>query len=131
MRAENVARVSTEFGARLFCVSTDYVFDGTSSRPYEPNDRRNLPNSYGASKANRESALRKYAKEWCIGRTSWLFGASGASFSEKILRASETRPELTVVADLHTRPCIRHSRPGPGRWARHHPHQYCRHVFMV
>jgi dTDP-4-dehydrorhamnose reductase len=97
--AENVARVSTEFGARLFYVSTDYVFDGTSSRPYEPNDRPNPLNTYGASKAAGESAVQKYAKEWCIGRTSWLFGASGASFPEKILRASETRSELTVVAD--------------------------------
>jgi len=99
MGAENVARVSTEFGARLFYVSTDYVFDGTSSRPYEPNDPLNPLNTYGASKAAGEAAVQKYAKEWCIGRTSWLFGASGSSFPEKILRASETRPELTVVAD--------------------------------
>jgi dTDP-4-dehydrorhamnose reductase len=97
--AENVARVSAEFGARLFYVSTDYVFDGTSSRPYEPNDPLNPLNTYGASKAGGESAVQEYAKEWCIGRTSWLFGASGSSFPEKILRASETRRELHVVAD--------------------------------
>jgi len=97
--AENVARVSTEFGARLFYVSTDYVFDGTSSRPYEPNDPLNPLNTYGASKARGESSVQKYAKEWCIGRTSWLFGARGSSFPEKILRASQTRRKLTVVAD--------------------------------
>jgi dTDP-4-dehydrorhamnose reductase len=97
--AENVARVATEFGARLFYVSTDYVFDGTSSRPYEPNDPPHPLNVYGASKAAGEAAVQKYAKEWCIGRTSWLFGASGVSFPEKILKASESRPELTVVAD--------------------------------
>jgi dTDP-4-dehydrorhamnose reductase len=61
--AENVARVSTEFGARLFYVSTDYVFDGTASRPYEPNDPLNPLNTYGASKAGGEAAVQNYAKE--------------------------------------------------------------------
>jgi dTDP-4-dehydrorhamnose reductase len=96
---ENVARVSTEFGAHLFYVSTDYVFDGSSSRPYETNDLLNPLNVYGASKAAGEAAVQKYANHWCIGRTSWLFGASGASFPEKILHASEVRSELTVVSD--------------------------------
>lgn len=97
--AENVARVASEFGARLFYVSTDYVFDGTASRPYESSDPLNPLNVYGASKAAGEAAVQKYAADWCIGRTSWLFGASGSSFPEKILRASETRPELKVVVD--------------------------------
>jgi dTDP-4-dehydrorhamnose reductase len=97
--AENVARVSAEFGARLFYVSTDYVFDGAASHPYEPTDPVNPLNVYGASKAAGEAAVQKYAGQWCVGRTSWLFGASGASFPEKILRASEVRSELTVVAD--------------------------------
>jgi dTDP-4-dehydrorhamnose reductase len=96
---ENVARVASEFDARLFYISTDYVFDGTSSRPYETDDALKPLNVYGASKAAGESAVQKYAKQWCIGRTSWLFGANGASFPEKILRAAETTPELTVVAD--------------------------------
>ena len=94
--AENVARAATEHGARLFYVSTNYVFDGTSSRPYEPEDPVNL---YGASKAAGEAAVRQVAPGWCIGRTYWLFGAHGASFPEKILRASETKPELAVVCD--------------------------------
>jgi dTDP-4-dehydrorhamnose reductase len=97
--AENVARAASEFGARLLYVSTDYVFDGTSTKPYETGHPLNPLNVYGASKAAGEAAVQKYAKEWCIGRTSWLFGAAGASFPEKILRAAETRQELTVVAD--------------------------------
>jgi len=97
--AENVARAATESGARLFYISTDYVFDGNSTRPYEPDDPIHPLNVYGASKAAGESAVRQFAKGWCIGRTSWLFGAHGPSFPEKILRASETRPELTVVSD--------------------------------
>jgi dTDP-4-dehydrorhamnose reductase len=96
---ENVARVASESGASLFYVSTDYVFDGTSSRPYETTDPVHPLNVYGASKAAGEVAVQKFARHWCIGRTSWLFGALGSSFPEKILRASESRPELTVVSD--------------------------------
>lgn len=97
--AENVARAAAEAGTPLFYVSTDYIFDGNSNRPYEPDDAVHPLNAYGASKAAGEEAVQKYAREWCIGRTSWLFGASGVSFPEKILHASETHPELTVVSD--------------------------------
>jgi dTDP-4-dehydrorhamnose reductase len=94
-----VARAAKEFGARLFYVSTDYLYDGTGTRPYEPTDAIAPLNVYGQSKAAGERAVQTYAQDWCIARTAWLFGASGASFPEKILRAAETRPELTVVAD--------------------------------
>jgi dTDP-4-dehydrorhamnose reductase len=97
--AGNVARVASEFGACVFYVSTDYVFDGTSSRPYEPTDPIHPLNVYGASKATGEKAIQELAPDFCIGRTSWLFGAAGSSFPEKILRASESRKELTVVSD--------------------------------
>ncbi len=97
--AAHVARVALEFGARLFYVSTDYVFDGTSSRPYETRNPIHPLNVYGASKAGGEKAIQELSSDFCIGRTSWLFGASGPSFPEKILRASESRKELTVVSD--------------------------------
>jgi dTDP-4-dehydrorhamnose reductase len=96
---ENVARAAQSIAARIFLVSTDYVFDGVSSRPYEIDDPIAPLNVYGASKAAGEAALRKYPSTWCIGRTSWLFGVHGPSFPEKILRAAETRPELFVVND--------------------------------
>jgi dTDP-4-dehydrorhamnose reductase len=97
--AENVARAASEAGVAIFYVSTDYIFDGTATRPYEPGDKPNPLNVYGASKAAGEAAVQRCAKHWCIGRTSWLFGAQGNSFPEKILRASEARPELMVVSD--------------------------------
>jgi len=96
---ENVARAASEAGARLFYISTDYLFDGSLQRPYEPEDAIAPLNVYGASKAAGEKAVMNHHKDWCIARTSWLFGAGGASFPEKILRAAETRPELSVVAD--------------------------------
>ena len=97
--AGNVARAASEHRARLFYVSTDYVFDGSSTRPYETSDPIRPLNVYGASKAAGERAVQNYAKDWCIARTSWLFGTSGVSFPEKILKASKTRTELSVVAD--------------------------------
>jgi dTDP-4-dehydrorhamnose reductase len=96
---ENVARAAQSIGTRVFLVSTDYVFDGRGTRPYETTDPLAPLNVYGASKAAGEAALRGAHSGWCIGRTSWLFGIHGPSFPEKILRAAETRPELSVVSD--------------------------------
>jgi len=95
----NVARAARLVAARVFFVSTDYVFDGKSTRPYETTDPVSPLNVYGASKAAGETALSKSQVAWCVGRTSWLFGVHGPSFPEKILRAAETRPELSVVSD--------------------------------
>jgi dTDP-4-dehydrorhamnose reductase len=96
---ENVARAAQSIAARIFLVSTDYVFDGVSSRPYEVNEPIAPVNVYGASKAAGEAALRNFSGAWCIGRTSWLFGVHGPSFPQKILQAAQTRPELSVVND--------------------------------
>jgi dTDP-4-dehydrorhamnose reductase len=96
---ENVARAAQSIAARIFLVSTDYVFDGMGKRPYEINDPISPLNVYGASKAAGEAALRQHHTAWCVGRTSWLFGVHGPSFPDKILRAAETRPELSVVND--------------------------------
>jgi len=96
---ENVARSATRVGARVFFVSTDYVFDGKGTRPYETTDPIAPINVYGASKAAGEEAVRNNGSNWCIARTSWLFGVHGPSFPDKILKAAETRPELSVVND--------------------------------
>jgi nucleoside-diphosphate-sugar epimerase len=80
-------------------VSMDYVFDGTSHRPYEPDDPIHPLNVYGASKAAGENAVREESKHWLITGTSWLFGASRTSFPERILRAAACQPQIKVVAD--------------------------------
>jgi dTDP-4-dehydrorhamnose reductase len=105
---ENVSRAAESTGARVFMVSTDYVFDGRGTRPYETSDPIAPLNVYGASKAAGEEALRKYSSAWCIGRTSWLFGVNGPSFPEKILHAAQTRPELSVVNDQIGSPTYTH-----------------------
>jgi dTDP-4-dehydrorhamnose reductase len=97
--AQNVAIVAREFGAKLCYLSTDYVFDGTANRPYEPEDPIHPLNIYGASKAAGEKAVQEHAGHWLIARTSWLFGAARPSFPEKILQAADSQPELKIVAD--------------------------------
>lgn len=97
--ARNVSVVARELGAKLCYLSTDYVFDGASDRPYEPDDPVHPLNVYGASKAAGEQAVQEQVGHWLIARTSWLFGASKSCFPEKILRAADSQPELKVVAD--------------------------------
>jgi dTDP-4-dehydrorhamnose reductase len=96
---ENVARAAQSVAARVFLISSDYVFDGLGNRPYEIDDPIAPINVYGAAKAAGEAALRKHHSAWCIGRTSWLFGIHGPSFPAKILSAAQTRPQLSVVND--------------------------------
>jgi dTDP-4-dehydrorhamnose reductase len=120
---EHVARAAEVSGARVFLLSTDYVFDGKSKRPYETTDPVAPINVYGASKAAGEAALGELSSRWCIARTSWLFGVHGPSFPAKIRNAAETRPELSVVNDqigspTYTRDLARAIRELVGKEAR-------------
>ncbi|MBI3478658.1 MAG: dTDP-4-dehydrorhamnose reductase [Acidobacteria bacterium] len=102
--AVNVARAAREVGSRLIFVSTDYVFDGTNSVPYETGDERHPTNVYGESKARAEEQLVELLPEVCIARTSWLFGPGGKSFPATILKLAATRPEISVVNDQRGSP---------------------------
>jgi len=95
----NVSIVAREFGAKLCYLSTDYLFDGASNHPYEPDDPVRPLNVYGASKAAGERAVQEEAGRWLIIRTSWLFGAARSCFPEKILQTADSLPDLKVVAD--------------------------------
>ena len=88
--AVNVARTARALGARMLFVSTDYVFDGTNSVPYETGDQRNPLTVYGRSKAEAEQELRKILPDVCITRTAWLFGIKGKSFPDTILKRART-----------------------------------------
>jgi dTDP-4-dehydrorhamnose reductase len=97
--AVNVARAAARCGARLVFLSTDYVFDGTKSRPYEVDDPLAPQSVYGQSKAAAEVEIRKILPECCIVRTSWLFGVGGKCFPDTILKLASSRKELDVVHD--------------------------------
>lgn len=98
----NIAGASIKAGAVLFFISTDYVFDGLKSTPYEEDDAPNPLSMYGKTKlaAERELAL-KFAPLGSIYiiRTSWLFGANGKNFFRSILKAARERDVIRVVGD--------------------------------
>lgn len=97
--AANVARAALAAGSRLLFVSTDYIFDGQKTSPYETTDLPNPLSAYGRSKAAGESAVREILAGCCIVRTSRLFGTAGKCFPASILRLAESQPELAVVDD--------------------------------
>lgn len=97
--AVNVAKAANEFGAKLLFISSDYVFDGKGTSPYETGDQRNPQSVYGKSKAEAEVRLLEILPNCCIARTSWLFGTGGKCFPDTILKLAATRPALDVVND--------------------------------
>jgi dTDP-4-dehydrorhamnose reductase len=102
--AVNVARAARRAGSKLLFLSSDYVFDGKKSSPYEIDDPRNPQSVYGRSKAEAEVALIEALPECCIVRTSWLFGVGGKSFPDTILRLAASRSALDVVDDQRGSP---------------------------
>jgi dTDP-4-dehydrorhamnose reductase len=97
--AVNVAKAAANVGARLLFLSSDYVFDGNKTTPYEIGDAQNPQSVYGRTKAEAEIRLLELMPECCIVRTSWLFGIGGKCFPDTILKLAASRPELDVVND--------------------------------
>jgi dTDP-4-dehydrorhamnose reductase len=97
--AVNVAKAAHEVGSRLVFLSSDYVFDGKKTTPYETGDARNPQSVYGRTKAEAEIRLQELMPDCCIARTSWLFGTGGKCFPDTILKLAASRPTLDVVND--------------------------------
>jgi len=96
----NVAVASHRVGARMIAISTDYIFSGEASRPYNEWDEPEPRTVYGASKLAGESAVRAHCPDHVIARIAWLYGAGGPSFVHTMLRLGEqTGDPLRVVAD--------------------------------
>jgi dTDP-4-dehydrorhamnose reductase len=102
--AVNVAHAAQQSGARVLFLSTDYVFDGNKTQPYEIDDPRAPQSVYGKSKADAEVRLLEIMPEICIVRTSWLFGAGGKCFPDTILKLAAAKSELDVVNDQRGSP---------------------------
>ena len=94
-----MAQACAELGIPLIHISTDYVFDGTGNAPWQPNDSTAPQNAYGRSKLAGEIGIRDSGAAHAILRTSWVVSAHGANFVKTMLRLSDTRDVLTVVAD--------------------------------
>ena len=95
-----VARAARELGARLVHVSTDFVFDGSASRPYAPDSAPAPLGAYGASKLAGERRVREEsAGRAVIVRTAWVYSAHGGNFVKTMLRLMRERERVAVVAD--------------------------------
>jgi dTDP-4-dehydrorhamnose reductase len=100
----HVAALARERGARFVTVSTDYVFDGTKTSPYEETDPPSPINAYGRTKlAGEEAALASGAPALVV-RTSWLFGPGGKNFVDTIAGQLERGEALQVVDDQRGAP---------------------------
>jgi dTDP-4-dehydrorhamnose reductase len=97
--AVNAAKAANAVGARFMFLSSDYVFDGKKKAPYEARDPRNPQSLYGKTKAEAEVKLLEINPNFCIARTSWLFGTGGKCFPDTILKLASSRPALDVVND--------------------------------
>ena len=97
---ENIARICGKLDIPMVYISTDYVFDGQGTRPWEPDDPVVEPlNVYGHSKYEGEVAVEKYAPHYYIVRIAWVFGLNGKNFIKTMLNLGKTHDHLTVVND--------------------------------
>lgn len=96
---ENIAVMCKELDVPMVYLSTDYVFDGEGTRPWEPDDERHPLNVYGQTKYEGELAVEKNLEKYFIVRIAWVFGVNGKNFIKTMLRLSETHDTLTVVDD--------------------------------
>ena len=105
---EHLANICARYGLPLIHISTDYVFDGQSSRPYRPDDPVAPLSVYGQSKAAGEVAVRETLETHVIIRTAWLYSMQGRNFLRTMLRLGEEKDQLSIVDDQTGSPTYAH-----------------------
>lgn len=94
----NLSIASSETGAKLVHVSTDYVFKGDGTKPYIEFDTPNPNSMYGTTKLAGEKFVQEFSDKHFIIRTAWLYG-DGKNFVKTMLRLAQNGPEVNVVGD--------------------------------
>ena len=102
--AGNLAKAAKLFSAKLVHISTDYVFNGTKSRPYLESDSVCPIGVYGYCKAEGEKNIQKETPNYFILRTSWLYGFYGKNFVYTMLKLMNSRESIKVVCDQRGTP---------------------------
>ncbi len=95
----NIARTARHIGAKLIHISTDYIFDGEASEPYNENAKKNPLSVYGRTKSAGEDAVQKEMTQYYILRASWLYGFNGHNFVYTMTKAMNERDSVKVVND--------------------------------
>jgi dTDP-4-dehydrorhamnose reductase len=94
-----LARIAAASRALLVHYSTDYVFDGSGTRPWTENDATNPLSVYGRTKLEGEHRIREAGGAHLIFRTSWVYAARGGNFAKTMLRLARERDNLSVIDD--------------------------------
>ena len=97
--AMHLAEAAAKFNAKFVHISTDFIFDGTHSRPILEDDKPGPLSVYGASKLAGELAVQKANPESLIFRTSWVYSSFGGNFVKTMLRLCTERENLSVIYD--------------------------------
>lgn len=95
----NLARIADELGTRILHISTDYVFDGNTYRPYTESDKPEPLSVYGATKRKSETILLGLAPQSTVLRTGWLYSPYGHNFMKTVLALAEKNDRMGIVAD--------------------------------
>lgn len=97
--ARAVAQAASDIGIPVIHLSTDYVFDGTKATAYVESDPTGPTSVYGRSKLEGERAVAEATGNYAVLRTAWVYSEYGNNFVKTMLRLSENRDEINVVAD--------------------------------
>ena len=95
----NIAEVCHDLDIKMMYISTDYVFDGQGTRPWEPDDERHPLNVYGQTKYEGELAVEELVKKFFTVRIAWVFGVNGKNFIKTMLRLGKEQGAVSVVDD--------------------------------
>ena len=96
---EVLAKEAQALGAWLVHYSTDYVFDGSGTRPWVETDATAPLNVYGQTKLEGERLIQAHCTRHLILRTSWVYAAHGSNFAKTMLKLAQERERLTVIDD--------------------------------
>ena len=95
----NLSLAAKKAGVWVLHISTDFVFDGTSNKPYVETDTPNPINVYGKSKLAGEKLLVESRCQYCIMRVEWTYGSAGDNFVAKLIKRAKADGRLKVVDD--------------------------------